>query len=71
MIASIFAVAGIFMTPLPTSVVAGVFAAAAVFAAGLAVGKVLVFARFRIAYTAAFMIGHRRAPQRQRWDQLY
>jgi H+-transporting ATPase len=46
MIASIFAVAGIFMTPL---VVAGVFAAAAVFAAALAVVKVLVFARFRIA----------------------
>ena len=49
MIASIFAVAGIFMTPLPTSVVAGVFAAAAVFAAALAVVRVLVFARFRIA----------------------
>jgi H+-transporting ATPase len=49
MIASIFAVAGIFMTPLPTSVVPGVFAAAAVFAAALAVVKVLVFAPFRIA----------------------
>jgi hypothetical protein len=46
MIASIFAVAGIFMTPL---VVAGVFASAALFAAALAVVKVLVFARFRIA----------------------
>lgn len=49
MIASIFAVTGIFMTPLPISVVVGVFAAAAVLAAVLAVVKVLVFARFRIA----------------------
>ncbi len=48
-ITSTFAVAGIFMRPLPTSVVAGAFAASAVFAAVLAAVKVLVFARFRIA----------------------
>ena len=49
LIASILAVGGIAMTPIPSSVVAGVLAAAVAFAFVLDVLKVPVFARLRIA----------------------
>jgi H+-transporting ATPase len=49
LIATILAVGGIAMTPLPPSVVAGTFAAAAAFALVLDAVKVPVFARLRIA----------------------
>jgi H+-transporting ATPase len=48
-IASVLAVAGIAMTPLPALLVAGMLAAAAAFAFVLDVVKVPVFARLRIA----------------------
>jgi len=49
LIASTLAVAGIAMTPLPVSVVAGVLLAAVVFSFGLDVVKIPVFARLRIS----------------------
>jgi H+-transporting ATPase len=49
LIASILAIGGIAMTPLPALVVAGTLAAAAAFAFVLDVAKVPVFARLRIA----------------------
>ena len=49
LIASILAVGGIAMTPLPALVVAGTLAAAAAFAFVLDMVKVPVFARLRIA----------------------
>jgi H+-transporting ATPase len=48
LIASTLAVAGIAMTPLPAGAVAGVFAAAIVFAVLLDLIKVPLFARLRI-----------------------
>ena len=47
-IASTFAVAGIFMSPLPAWMIAAALAAAAAFALALAAAKVPVFARLRI-----------------------